>query len=55
MIVSDRTSKKYQDGSEARITASSEKYSYRHGCKKMVPFEHLENCYLSFRDEYRDQ
>ncbi len=52
VIVSDRTSKKYQDGSEHALLLRPKSIVIGIGCKKMVPFEHLENCYLSFLDEY---
>lgn len=52
VVVSDRTNNKYQVGSEHTLLLRPKSIFIGIGCKKMVPFEHLENCYLSFLDEY---
>lgn len=52
VIVSDRTNTKYQAGAQHVLLLRPKSIVIGIGCKKMVPFAHLENCYLSFLDKY---
>lgn len=52
VIVSDRTNKRYEDGAEHVLILRPKSIVIGIGCKKGISFDHLENCYLSFLDEY---